>query len=143
MKLKNEINEKLKIAMREKNVDMLKVLRSIIAKITESEKSASSKELSDDDIIVIIEKLAKQREESILLFTKGGREDLVSIEEFELNVLKEYLPVKMTESETRSAVETAIASGSTNMGLLMKDLNRYGNLIDKKLASSIAKEIFN
>jgi uncharacterized protein YqeY len=140
-KLRREINEKMKFAMKEKNVELLNVLRGIVAKITEVEKANSNKELSDDEILKVIEKLAKQREESIVLFKQGSREDLVKSEEFQLNILKEYLPQKMDENATRKVVEDAVNMGANNMGLIMKELSKYGNLIDKKLASQIAKEI--
>ncbi len=140
MSLKQSISEKLKTAMKEKNPAMLGVLRGITSKITEAEKANSNQELSDDDVIKVIEKLAKQREESISLYKQGNREDLVQSEQFELDVLKEYLPQKMDESATRKVVEDAVNAGATNIGLLMKELNQYGNLIDKKLASQIAKE---
>lgn len=139
--LKQSINEKLKTAMKEKNAEMLNVLRGVISKVTEAEKANSNKELTDDEVIKVIEKLAKQREESISLFKKGNRDDLVTAEEFQLNVLKEYLPQKMDEAATRKAVDEAIQAGATNIGMLMKELAKYGNLIDKKLASQIANEL--
>ncbi len=138
--LKQKINEKLKNAMKEKNTELLNVLRSIIAKMTEGEKSNSNKELNDDEILKVIEKLAKQREESIALFQKGNREDLVKSEQYQLDVLKEYLPQKMDEASTRDVIKKAIDSGANNIGALMKELSVYGGLIDKKLASQIAKE---
>ncbi len=88
----------------------------------------------------MIEKLAKQREEAIALYKQGNREDLVKIEEFQLGVLKTYLPQKMDESQTRDAVMKAVEAGANNIGALMKELAQYGNLIDKKLASQLAKE---
>lgn len=141
--LKQNINEKLKSAMKEKNQDLLNVVRGIISKITESEKANSNKELNDDEVIKVIEKLAKQREESIALFKQGNREDLVKSEEFQLSVLKQYLPEKMDETATRKAVEDAIKNGANNIGLLMKEMNKYGNLVDKKLVSQIAKELIS
>jgi uncharacterized protein YqeY len=138
--LKVSISEKLKTAMKEKNADLLSVLRGITAKITESEKANSNKPLTDEDILKVIEKLAKQREEAIALYKQGNREDLVKIEEFQLGVLKTYLPQKMDEVATREAVKTAVESGANNIGALMKELAKYGNLIDKKIASQIAKE---
>jgi uncharacterized protein YqeY len=139
--MKKSINEALKNAMKEKNAEKLSVLRSIIAKITEAEKLNSNIELTDDEIVKVVQKLAKQREESINLFKQGNREDLVAIEEFQLSVLKEYLPQMMSEDEVRNVVKLAIENGANNIGLLMKELNRYGSLIDKKIASQIAKEL--
>ena len=137
--MKTKINEQLKSAMKNKDADRLSVLRGIISKITEAEK-VSNTTLSDDEIIKTIQKLAKQREESINLFRQGNREDLAIAEEFQLSVLKEYLPQMMSESEVRTAVKTAIDNGASNIGALMKELNQYGNLLDKKIASQIAKE---
>jgi uncharacterized protein YqeY len=137
--MKTKINEQLKSAMKNKDADRLSVLRGIISKITEAEK-VSNTTLSDDEIIKTIQKLAKQREESINLFRQGNREDLALAEEFQLSVLKEYLPQMMSESEVRTAVKTAIDNGASNIGALMKELNQYGNLLDKKIASQIAKE---
>lgn len=138
--MKTKINEQLKSAMKNKDADRLSVLRGIISKITEAEK-VSNTTLSDDEIIKTIQKLAKQREESINLFRQGNREDLALAEEFQLSVLKEYLPQMMSESEVRTAVKTAIDNGASNIGALMKELNQYGNLLDKKIASQIAKEL--
>ncbi len=139
--LKNKISSEITSAMKDKNPELVSVYRGIMAKIIESEKNNGNKEISDDDILKIIEKLSKQREEAITLYKQGGREDLVLKEQFELNILLSYLPQKMSEAETRKIVEEAVANGSNNMGLLMKELNKYGNLIDKKLASQIAKEL--
>ena len=138
--MKNKINEQLKSAMKNKDADRLSVLRGIISKITEAEK-VSNTTLSDDDIVKTIQKLAKQREESINLFRQGGREDLVVSEEFQLSVLKEYLPQMMDFDATRQAVQEAVDGGANNIGALMKVLSKYGNLLDKKIASQIAKEI--
>jgi uncharacterized protein YqeY len=137
--MKTKINEQLKSAMKNKDADRLSVLRGIISKITEAEK-VSNTTLSDDEIIKTIQKLAKQREESINLFRQGNREDLALAEEFQLSVLKEYLPQMMSEDDVRDAVKTAIDNGASNIGSLMKELGKYGNLLDKKLASQIAKE---
>ena len=139
--MKNKITEQLKSAMKEKNAERLSVLRNILSKITEAEK-VSNTILSDEEIIKVIQKIAKQREESINLFKQGNRLDLVQVEEYQLSALKEFLPKMMNEEEIRLAVKTSIENGATNIGLLMKDLNKFGNLIDKKLASTIAKEYF-
>ncbi len=139
--LKIKISSEITNAMKDKNPELVSVYRGIMAKIIESEKNNGNKEISDDDILKIIEKLSKQREEAITLYKQGGREDLVLKEQFELNMLLSYLPKKMSEAETRKIVEEAVANGSNNIGLLMKDIAAYGNKIDKKLASQIAKEL--
>ncbi len=138
--LKNVISERTKQAMRDKNSALLNTLRNINSKITEYEKSSAGKVASDDDIIKIIEKLSKQREEAIKLYKQGSREDLVAIEEFEFNVLKEYLPQKLNEDQTREIIKNLYESGTSTIGEYMKALSAYGNNVDKKLASEIIKE---
>lgn len=138
--MKNKINDRLKQAMKDKDSLLLSVLRNINSKITEFEKSIANKIASDTDILVIIEKLAKQREEAIKLYIQGNRDDLVINEQLELNILKGYLPTKMTEDETRIVIIELVEIGLNNVGLIMRELNKYGNTIDKKLASEIIKE---
>lgn len=138
--MKNEIKNSLKIAMLAKDTVKISTLRSIITKITEAEKVNGS-ELNEESIIKVIDKLSKQREESISLYQKGGRIDLVEAEEKELKILKEYLPEKFSYEKTKEIVSELISSGVNNMGSIMKELNQYGNLVDKKIASTIIKEL--
>ena len=138
--MKTKIQERLKQAMRDKDSALLQTLRNIISKITELEKSSQGKVLTDDDVVKIIEKLSKQREEAIVLYKKGDREDLVAVEEFELGVLKEYLPQKFDEAKTREIIKGIHESGASNIGQFMKAISVHGNFIDKKLASEIIKE---
>ena len=141
--LKQSIEAKRDTARKEKNAELLNVFNGILAKVTEAEKNNSNTPSTDEDILKVIEKLSKQREESIIAFKNGNREDKAKAEEFELNILKEFLPQKMDEASTRKVVEEAVSAGANNIGLLMKELNKYGNLIDKKLASQIAKELIS
>lgn len=139
MSIKEKINERLKNSMKDKDSELLNVMRSISAKITEAEKK-DGKILSDDEVLKVIEKLSKQREESINLFHQGNRLDLVEKEEYQLNILKEYIPQKFDENKTREIISELVSKGFTNIGSIMKELNSYGNSIDKKIASVIIKE---
>lgn len=141
MNLKTKIQENLTLALKDKDGASTLVYRNILAKITEFEKANSNKEVNDNEVINVIEKLAKQREESIKLFKEGGRSDLAEKEEFELNLLKSFLPTKFNEQETREILLELIDSGCNTMALLMKQLNNYGNKMDKKLASEIIKSL--
>jgi uncharacterized protein YqeY len=141
MILKTKIQENLTLALKEKNSATTLVYRNILAKITEFEKANSNKVVNDDEVLKVVEKLAKQREESIKLFKEGGRLDLAEKEESELNLLKSFLPTKFTEQETKEIILELIDSGCNTMALLMKQLNNYGNKLDKKLASEIIKTL--
>ncbi len=138
--MKKEIEERIKHAMKSKDQTLLMTLRGVVSKIVEQEKIDNT-ELSDSDILKTIQKIAKQREDSISQFKTAGRIDLVEKESLELEILKSYLPKQLEESEIRIILKNIIANGNTNIGSIMKELVVYGTQIDKKLASTILKEL--
>ena len=92
MSLKEKINEDMKGAMRSKDVALLGTIRLIQAAI--KQKEVDERILVDDSsVISIIEKMLKQRNDSIEAFKKANRTDLVDKEEFEVSVLKNYMPL--------------------------------------------------
>ena len=104
MPLHQEIKEELKKAMKDKNANLVSVLRGFIAAFTNelvARKRIPSEALSDDDVLSVISKQAKQRKDSIEQFRKGGREDLASSEEAELKIIETYLPEKMSREEIK------------------------------------------
>ena len=139
--LKEEIGSKVIVAMKAKDSDTLGVLRNIKGKITELEKSG--KDATDEAVQKIVEKYVKQREEGIKMANDAGRQDLVDKETFEINLLKEYLPQKMDEAQTRDAVQEIVDGGANNIGMVMGKLKQFGNTIDMKVASQIAKELLS
>lgn len=148
MSLKEQIFDDLKTAMKAKDQDKLRVLRSLKAKLMEKEieeRRGGEAELSDEQAIGVIVKASKQRKESIAQYTAGNREDLVANEELELKIIEEYLPKMMEESEVRAFVKKKItelgASGPQDMGKVMGPI--MGSLkgkADGGMISSIVKE---
>ena len=148
MSVKEQIFSDLKEAMKAKDQDKLRVLRSLKAKLMEAEiaeRKGGEGSLSDEATIQVITKATKQRKESIDQFTKGGRTDLVANEEVELAIIEAYLPEMMSEEELRKIVINKInvvgASGPQDMGkvmgLLMGELRGKA---DGALVSKIVKE---
>jgi uncharacterized protein YqeY len=109
MDLKEKINNDLKEALKEGDKVRLKTVRSIRALILEFEKSGMDNEFSEEEEIKLLSSAAKKRRESIEEYRKAGREDLASIEEAELNVIKNYLPKQLTEEEIETEVKTIAA----------------------------------
>lgn len=87
---------------------------------------ANKKEPQDPDTISVIQKEIKSRQDSTVLYQKGGREDLAAKEEGEIEILKKYLPEQMSEEEIRTKIKETItkvgASGSQDMGKVMGPL---------------------
>lgn len=133
MSIKDKILDDLKSAMKSKDADRLRVLRSIKAKILEkeiSERTAGEATITDEQTVEVLMKAAKQRKESIDQFEKGGRADLVEKEVEELSIIEEYLPKMMNDDEIRKSVKDVIAQVNANgpgdmgkvMGIIMAKL---------------------
>ena len=104
MSLKEKINEDMKSAMRSKDVALLGTIRLIQAAI--KQKEVDERILVDDSsVISIIEKMLKQRNDSIEAFKKANRIDLVDKEEFEVSVLKNYMPEQMNAEEVEKIIQ--------------------------------------
>ena len=122
MSLKEKINEDMKSAMRSKDVALLGTIRLILAAI--KQKEVDDRILVDDSsVISIIEKMLKQRNDSIEAFKKANRTDLVDKEEFEVSVLKNYMPEQMNAEEVEKIIQEVIkkigASSMKEMGPVM------------------------
>ena len=122
MSLKEKINEDMKSAMRSKDVALLGTIRLIQAAI--KQKEVDERILVDDNTVIsIIEKMLKQRNDSIEAFEKATRTDLVEKEEFEVSVLKNYMPEQMNVEEVEKIIQEVIkkigASSMKEMGPVM------------------------
>ncbi len=144
MKLKEEISQRLKEAMKAKDADKLSALRLILAAINNREIEKRGK-LDEGDYISLLSSLAKQRLESIDMFKKGGRDELAAKEEAELTLIRSFLPAQLSESELSETIESAIAeagaSGIKDLGKVMKIVSpKVKGRADGKLVSDLVKQ---
>ena len=148
MSIKDKIFADIKEAMKAKETDKLRVLRSLKAKLLEkeiSERKGGEAELSDEQATEVLMKAAKQRKESIEQFEKGGRDDLAENEKKELEIIDAYLPEMMDEDEVRKVVQQKIeavgATGMQDMGKVMGPLmGQLKGKADGSLVSKVVKE---
>src|SRR5678815_383453 len=125
MTLQERVDSDLKDAMRAKDVTKLGVLRMLKSalKYAAIAKSGAEAELSDAEAVQVIRKQAKQRQDSIESFEKGGRAELADKEKQELAILNTYLPQGMSPDELAKVVRETIAElGATSkaqMGAVM------------------------
>lgn len=122
MSIEVTLLEDMKIAMKSGDKVKLETIRMLRAQIKNA--NLNSKDLLPDaDVLSIITKEVKRRKESIELYEKGGRDDLVKAESQELEILKSYLPAALTESEIDSIIDQAIsqvhAGGIQDLGKVM------------------------
>ena len=125
MSLKARIAEDTKDAMRSRNRERLGVLRLVSAAIKQKEVDERI-ELDDTAVLAVLDKMAKQRRESLEQFTNAGRDDLAEKEQFELEILSEFLPEPLGEDELNALIDQVIAdtgaSGMQAMGQVMGQL---------------------
>jgi len=148
MNIQDKIISDIKEAMKAKEQDKLRVLRSLKAKLMEkeiSERKGGEAKLSDDQAVEVLMKAAKQRKESIEQFEDGGRNDLAENEKKELKIIEAYLPEMMSEEEVREVVKEKIeqlgASGMQDMGKVMGPLmGQLKGKADGSLVSKVVKE---
>jgi len=149
MTISERVDSDLKDAMRAKNATKLGVLRMLKSalKYAAIEKSEGDSELSDADASQVIRKQAKQRQDSIESFEKGGRAELAAKEKEELSILQTYLPQAMSAEEVSKAVREAIAevgaSTKAQMGTVMKALQAKvaGRVDGKTLSAEVQKQL--
>ena len=151
MKIQERIDSDLKESMRAKNASKVGVLRMLKSALTYAAiaKSGSEAELSDAEAAQVIRKQAKQRQDSIESFEKGGRAELAAKEKEELSILNAYLPQAMSADELAALIRETIAEvGATSkaqMGAVMKALQiRVAGRADgKTLSQEVQKQLNN
>jgi hypothetical protein len=145
--LKERISEDMKAALKARQADRLSAIRLLMAAIKQREIDERIT-LDDTAVIAVVERLIKQRRDSIEQFQAAGRTDLADKESAELELLKQYLPQPLSESELTAAIEAAIAeanaSGPQAMGKVMAILKpRLAGRADMGRVSSLVKAKLN
>lgn len=147
--LKAQLQSDMKSSMKSGDKARLLVIRTMLAAIKQIEVDERI-ELDDSRITAVLDKMTKQRRESIEQFSKASRNDLIAIEEFELQIIKEYLPEALSDAEINGLVEQSIqtsgASSIKDMGKVMgllkpqlqgrADMRKVGELIKSRLDSA-------
>lgn len=144
--LLDKINEDLKEAMRGKDALSLSVIRMLKGDI--QLKTIDKGNLTDDDIIAIVSKQIKMRKDAIGEFKKANREDLVSQNEQEIEILNKYLPEQLTYDEVVKIINEAFSkvnpTSSKDMGLIMREVSpKLKGRFDMQQVSSLIKERLN
>ena len=152
MSLKDKINTDYKNALKSKAKIQISTYRLVLSGIKDLDISNRSgpnkKDTDDEDIKKLLNKMIKQRAESIDIYKKNNRKDLLEIEEKELEILSSYLPKKLSEEETRKICEEIAsklgASSLKDMGKVMGELKKqYADNLDFAKAGTLLKELLN
>lgn len=139
--IQTEIKERVITAMKARDKELVEVLKFVKGKLENEAKTKGIEILEDKDAEKIIQKYVKERKDSLDVAKQANRPDLVEKEQFEIDSLSDYLPKVMSEEETRKIIQDLINDGASNIGQIMGKLSKYGNTIDKGLASKLAREL--
>tara|TARA_B100001964_G_scaffold216109_1_gene255066 strand:- start:1867 stop:2310 length:444 start_codon:yes stop_codon:yes gene_type:complete len=145
MSLYKQIQNDMYNAMKSGNKEDTNTLRTTLAKLKDK-VIEKRQDLSKEEEVKILQTLVKQRKESIELYEKGGRNELAEAEQKELEIINNYLPKMMDESDIKSIVKTVIdevgATSMADMGKIMPEVMKRGKgLIDGKSAQKFVQEL--
>ena len=152
MSLKDTIEYEYKNALKSKDKNKISTYRLILSGIKDldinNRSGPNKKETDEEDIKKLLKKMIKQRSESIEVYKKNNRVDLLEIEENEVNVLSVYLPKQLSEEETRNIckqiIEKTEANSIKEMGKVMGELKKnYSDTIDFSKAGALIKDLLS
>ena len=152
MSLRETIETEYKSALKSKNKSKISTYRLILSSIKDLDISNRSgpnkKETDDEDIKKLFKKMVKQRTESIEIYKKNNRSDLLEVEQKEHDILCSFLPKQLSDDDTKKICEQTISSlGATSikdMGKIMSELKKqHGDEIDFAKAGALLKQLLN
>ncbi len=146
--LRTRLKDSLKEAMKSKDKRKVSTLRLIIATLQDRDIAAREKDseegIGEDEILQMLTTMVRQRRESISAYEEGGRIDLATSEQEEIDIISEYLPKQFDDKEIEAAVKQTIADigaeGLKDMGKTMGALKgKYAGRMDFSKASAFVK----
>ena len=152
MSMKETIETEYKNALKAKDKSKISTYRLILSSIKDlditNRSGPNKKETDDEDIKKLLKKMVKQRTESIEIYKKNNRTDLLEVEQNEHDILTSFLPKQLSEEETKKICEQIIsktgAASIKDMGKVMGSLKKeYSDEIDFTKAGSLIKELLN
>ncbi len=142
--LKQTLSDNIKVSMKARELERVKVLRNVQSVVKQIEIDRQT-ELDDAQVLEVLQKQLKQRQESLTIFTENGRDDLATKEQFEIDIINEFMPQQMNQDEIMTLVNAEIAEqGATSMrdmGSVMGVLkNKTAGRADPALISKMVKD---
>jgi len=152
MTLKETIETNYKSSLKSKNKIEISTYRLILSSIKDldilNRSGANKKETDDDDVKKLLKKMIKQRIESIEIYTKNNRKDLLEVEQNEFDLLSSFLPQQLNDEETKKiCIDIVCKLGAVSikdMGKVMGELKKsYPDNLDFAKAGPLLKELLN
>ena len=128
--LKQTLSDTIKTSMKARELERVKVLRNVQSVVKQIEIDRQI-ELDDAQVLEVLQKQLKQRHESLTIFTENNRDDLATKEQFEIDIINEFMPKQMSDEEIKALVNAEIAEqGATSM----RDMGNVMGVLKTKTA---------
>ncbi len=150
MSLRIDIETKLQGALKERNKLEISILRLVLAAVKDRDIASRTSDnrtgIKDEDIKQLLKKMIKQRNESIEIYKKNNRIDLLEIEKGEVEIISAFLPKQLNETETtkvcKETIQSIKAQGPKDIGKVMGALKKkYSDKLDFAKAGEQIKQI--
>ena len=150
MKIEEKINESIKDSMKEKNrlrLDSLRAIKSAI--LIEKTKSGSKDQIEESVVLKILQKMVKQRNDSAKIYLEQNRKELADVETSQANIISEFLPTQLSESELSEMIEKVIeevgAESMKDMGNVISKVNErvFGQAEGRVIAEIVKKKLMS
>lgn len=139
--LKDKLKKDSAEALKNHNQKMVDTLRFLISLIDKKELSLPVGEMTEAEEIRVLRKELKNKEESREMFVRGDRSDLVAQLDYEIEIVKSYLPAEITEDQIKKVVDEIIGGKENNFGLVMKEvMTKLGGEVEGLVVAKIVKE---
>ena len=146
MKIEEKINESIKGSMKEKNrlrLDSLRAIKSAI--LIEKTKSGSKDQIEESVVLKILQKMVKQRNDSAKIYLEQNRKELAEIEVSQANIISEFLPTQLSESELSEIIDKVVeevgAESMKDMGKVISKVNeRVSGQAEGRVIAEIVKK---
>ena len=143
MKIEEKINESIKDSMKEKNrlrLDSLRAIKSAI--LIEKTKSGSKDQIEESVVLKILQKMVKQRNDSAKIYLEQNRKELADVEASQANIISEFLPTQLSESELSEMIDNVIEEvGAESMKDMGKVISKVNEIVSGQAESRVIAEI--
>ena len=142
--IKNNLKSESVEALKSHDNKRVEVLRFLISLIDKKELQLPVGQMTEAEEVGVLRKELKNKEESREMFVKGNRNDLVEQMDYEIEIVKRYLPAEIGEEKVAEIVNEVIAEKGNNFGLVMKEvMTKLNGAVDGSVVSRIVKEKIN
>lgn len=139
--LKDKLKQHSIESLKNHDSKRVEVLRFLVSLIDKKELQLPVGQMTEVEEVSVLRKELKNKEEAKELFAKGNRKDLVDQMDYEISVVKEYLPPEISQEQIGEVVSQIIEEKGNNFGLVMKEVMAvFGGNVDGGMVSRIVKE---